>query len=931
MSVLQGRMSTILEATIHCFDNHLSSNLANEHPMKYNADILTTRTSVDHSENPCRIDPQLDEHYVLKEEEGEEDNDDDETFVWEFQEDYLKTDLKVDPRDEGTADNWVKRNPELVRLTGSHPGFNCEPPLARLMNHGFITPVSLHYISNPGHVPRASWDDWTVEISGLVKRPIKFTMSQLVKAFPPRELPVTMVSAGNRSKELGLVKQTIGFNWGAGGLSTSVWRGVRLCDVLKKCGMMSKKKGALYVCFDGSENIRGGSEYGTSISVDIAMDPTRDIILAYMQNGELLHPDQGFPLRMIVPGFIGGRMIKWLKGIRITSQESESDYHYHDNRLLPSNIDAEKATAQGWWFRPDYTINELNINSVITTPAQGDILPINPLTVQTPYTIRGYAYSGGGRKVIRVGLTMDGGETWIACKLNHPEKPTKYGKYWCWCFWDVEIDVTQLLRAKELAVRAWDAAMNTQPKDLIWNVMGMMNNCWFRVKLSACKHKEGGIALVFEHPTVPGDQPGGWMGREYSSQRQEKASILYKSSSAPIMNTSSRQISISEVQRHSKGNPNSVWIIIHDHVYDCTNFMKEHPGGADSILINAGSDCTEEFDAIHSSKAKAMLEEYRIGELIIPSSGITATSSFTSLSDSDSDPTLDQSKSLTVLQYNMTQLPPIRESPAPSRQIALDQKQKIPCKLLHKEIVSHDVRLFRFSLPREDQVLGLPVGKHVFVCATINGKLCMRAYTPVSSDDEATGYIYLLIKIYYRGVQPEFPEGGLMSQYLEGLSPGDTIHIKGPIGHIQYEGQGSFSVKGQHKFATKITMLAGGTGITPMFQVINAILSDPGDETEIYLVYANRTEEDILLRDELEERARLHSNFHVWHVISKSVGDGWRYSLGYIRHEVLREHIPEGSEETLAFLCGPPPMIQLACLPNLEKMKYDLQASCFQF
>lgn len=916
-------MSTTAEALVHCFDN-LSRNLTNEPPLKHNADTPTTRTWADDNENPCMTDPQSDGHYVLKEDEGEEDSDDDETFVWEFREDYLKTDLKVDPRDEGTDDNWVKRNPELVRLTGSHP-LNCEPPLSRLMDHGFITPVSLHYISNHGHVPRASWDDWTVEISGLVKRPTKFTMSELVKAFPPRELPVTMVSAGNRGKELNLVKQTFGFKWGAGGLSTSVWRGVRLCDVLKKCGMMSKKKGALYVCFDGSENLPGGLDYGTSIRVDIAMDPTRDVILAYMQNGELLHPDHGFPVRTIVPGFIGGRMIKWLKGIRVTSQESESHYHFHDNRLLPSDIDAEKATAEEWWFRPDYIINELNINSVITTPAQGDILLINSLTVQTPYTIRGYAYSGGGRKIIRVEVTMDGGETWIPCKLNHREKPAKYGKYWCWCFWDVEIDVTQLLGTKELAVRAWDAAMNTQPKDFTWNVMGMMNNGWFRVKLSVCKHKEGGIGLVFEHPTVPGEEPGGWMGRDESnSQRHEKAS-LHKSFSTPVMNASSRRIAISEVQRHSKGNPNSAWIIIHGHVYDCTKFLKEHPGGADSILINAGTDCTEEFDAIHSSKAKAMLEDYRIGELIAPS-GITANSS-----NSDSDTAPDHNKSLTGLAYKMTYLPPIRESPAPSRQTALDPKQKIPCKLLHKKIVNHDVRVFRFSLPREDQLLGLPVGKHIFVCATINGKLCMRAYTPVSSDDEDIGYIDLLIKIYYRDVQPNFPEGGLMSQYLERLCPGDTIHIKGPIGHIQYEGRGNFNVKGQHKFATKIAMMAGGTGITPMYQVINAILSDPEDETAIFLVYANRTEEDILLREELEERARLHSNFHVWYVISKSVGDGWRYSLGYIRHEVLKEHIPEGSEETLAFLCGPPPMIQLACLPNLEKMKYDLQTSCFQF
>ena len=77
------------------------------------------------------------------------------------------------------------------------------------------------------------------------------------------------------------------------------------------------------------------------------MDPSRDIIVAYMQNGEMLSPDHGFPVRMIIPGFIGGRMVKWLKRIVVTTQESESYYHYKDNRVLPPHVDAELANAEG--------------------------------------------------------------------------------------------------------------------------------------------------------------------------------------------------------------------------------------------------------------------------------------------------------------------------------------------------------------------------------------------------------------------------------------------------------------------------------------------------------------------------------------------------------------------------------------------------------
>ncbi|KAJ7965621.1 Nitrate reductase [Quillaja saponaria] len=820
-----------------------------------------------------------------------------------------------DHRDEGTADNWIERNASLVRLTGKHP-FNSEPPLNRLMHHGFITPVPIHYVRNHGPVPKARWEDWTVEICGLVKRPGRFTMEQLVNEFPSREFPVTLVCAGNRRKEQNMVKQSIGFNWGAAAVSTTVWRGVPLRHLLKRCGVYSRTKGALNVCFEGAEDLPGGggSKYGTSIKRDIAMDPSRDILLAYMQNRERLAPDHGFPVRMIIPGFIGGRMVKWLKRIVVTTQESDSYYHFKDNRVLPSHVDAELANAEAWWYKPEYIINELNINSVITTPCQEEILPINSWTTQRPYTMRGYAYSGGGRKVTRVEVTMDGGETWQVCTLEHTEKPNKYGKYWCWCFWSLEVEVLDLLGAKEIAVRAWDEALNTQPEKLIWNVMGMMNNCWFRVKTNVCKPHKGEIGIVFEHPTKPGNQSGGWMAKErHLEKSSDSTPTLKKSVSSPFMNTATKMYSLSEVRKHSTAE--SVWIIVHGHVYDCTRFLLDHPGGADSILINAGSDVTEEFDAIHSDKAKNMLEDYRIGELV--TTGYSSDSATSSPSNSVHGAS------------NTTHLTPIKEI-TPLRMVALIPREKIPCKLISKASISHDVRLFRFALPSEDQVLGLPVGKHIFLCASIDGKLCLRAYTPTSTVDEG-GYFELVVKIYFKGVHPKFPNGGTMSQYLDSLSLGSFMDVKGPLGHIEYTGRGKFIVHGKHKFAKKLAMLAGGTGITPIYQVVQAILKDPEDETEMYVVYANRTEDDILLREELDEWAKKYDRFKVWYVVQESMREGWEYSVGFITESILREHIPEGSEDTLALACGPPPMIQFAVQPNLEKMNYDIKNNLLVF
>ncbi|KAF9608459.1 hypothetical protein IFM89_009825 [Coptis chinensis] len=795
----------------------------------------------------------------------------------------------LDPKDEGTADNWIERNPSLIRLTGKHP-FNCEPPLNRLMHHGFITPVPLHYVRNHGPVPKGKWKEWKVEVCGLVKRPMKISMEQLVNEFTSHEFPVTLVCAGNRRKEQNMVKKTIGFNWGAAGVSTSVWRGVRLRDVLKRCGILRRGKGAFNVCFEGAEDLPGGggSKYGTSLKKEVAMDSSRDVILAYMQNGELLQPDHGFPVRMIIPGFIGGRMVKWLSRIIVTTEESQNYYHFKDNRVLPSHVDPELANSEAWWYKPEYIINELNINSVITTPCHEEILPINSATTQMPYTLKGYAYSGGGKKVTRVEVTLDNGETWLVSTLDHPEKPSRYGKYWCWCFWSLEVEVLDLIGAKEIAVRAWDETQNTQPEKLTWNVMGMMNNCWFRVKKNMCKPHKGEIGLVFEHPTQPGNHSGGWMARLKDLESSEAQSSLKKSISSPFMNTSARMYSTYEVKKHNSAE--SAWIIVHGYVYDCTPFLKDHPGGIDSILINAGSDCTEEFDAIHSDKAKNMLESYRIGELI--NTGNTSDSSASTTPNSS----VHGASSL-------THLAPINElAIARSTPQALIPREKIQCKLVSKISLSHDVRLFKFALPSPDQVLGLPVGKHIFLCATIN-----------------------------KGVHSKFPNGGLMSQYLDLLPLGATIDVKGPLGHIEYTGRGNFTVHGKNKFGKKLAMVAGGTGITPIYQVMQAIMKDPEDNTEMYVVYANRTEDDILLREELDSWAKHYSErLKVWYVVGESQ-EGWKYSVGRITEGILREHIPLGSSDTLALACGPPAMIQFAVTPNLEKMNYDVKNSLLVF
>eukprot|EP00128_Syssomonas_multiformis_P002547 Colp12_sorted_trinity150504_noHs@35332 len=254
-------------------------------------------------------------------------------------------DAVFDERDKGTPDEWIPRHPALIRLTGRHP-FNCEPPLPLLMDSGFITPTSIHYVRNHGAVPQLHWDKHTVTIGGDVSKPRTFTMAQLTTEFPIQTFPVTLVCAGNRRKEMNMIKQSIGFNWGAAAVSTAEWRGVLLRDVLRACGAPvteadgGESQDSRFVCFEGVEDLPKGF-YGTSMDYEVAMDPRSDVLLAFAMNGQPLTPDHGFPIRLVIPGFIGGRMIKWLGKINVTTRPSESHYHFHDKRVLPPNIDLE--------------------------------------------------------------------------------------------------------------------------------------------------------------------------------------------------------------------------------------------------------------------------------------------------------------------------------------------------------------------------------------------------------------------------------------------------------------------------------------------------------------------------------------------------------------------------------------------------------------
>nr|XP_057934445.1 NADH-cytochrome b5 reductase 3 [Doryrhamphus excisus] len=254
-----------------------------------------------------------------------------------------------------------------------------------------------------------------------------------------------------------------------------------------------------------------------------------------------------------------------------------------------------------------------------------------------------------------------------------------------------------------------------------------------------------------------------------------------------------------------------------------------------------------------------------------------------------------------------------------------DPNIKYALRLIDKQVVSHDTRKFRFALPSPGHVLGLPVGQHIYLSAKIDGKLVVRPYTPVSSDDDK-GYVDLVIKVYFKGVHPKFPEGGKMSQHLESLRINDTIDFRGPSGLLVYKGRGVFAIQADKKSpaVTKtsrhVGLIAGGTGITPMLQLITAVMKDPQDRTVCHLIFANQTEKDILLRPELEEiQVNNPERFKLWLTVDRAPPK-WEYSEGFINEDMIREHLPPPADDVLILMCGPPPMIQFACNPNLDKV-----------
>lgn len=216
-----------------------------------------------------------------------------------------------------------------------------------------------------------------------------------------------------------------------------------------------------------------------------------------------------------------------------------------------------------------------------------------------------------------------------------------------------------------------------------------------------------------------------------------------------------------------------------------------------------------------------------------------------------------------------------------------DEFQQFP--LIQKTRVSHNTCIYRFGLPKLTDRLGLPIGQHISIGATIDDKEIVRLYTPILTDDDL-GHFDLLIKVY---------DNGNVSRHVELKKVGETISVRGPKGFFTYT----------PNMVDSFGMIAGGTGITPMYQIITAVLKNPEDKTKINLVYANVSESDILLREELDKLATAHADQFKVHYVLNDAPANWNGLVGFVTPEIIDTHLPKHHELTNLLLCGPPPMI----------------------
>lgn len=337
---------------------------------------------------------------------------------------------------------------------------NAGAPLSAL-RQAYVTPQEYFFVRNHGTIPVVDVTTYCLSITGIVERTLELSLDAL-KAMPSTTEIALLQCAGIRRTEMAQVKPIPGeLPWGAEPLGNAKWRGVPLRTILDEAGVQD---GAYHVAFKGLDEVwRFGEQVGFGGS--IPLEKVSDVLLAYEMNGETLPAVHGFPLRVIVPGYIGARSVKWLSNINVQISPSTNYFQAHAYKLFSPHISSQNVD----WNNGEM-LGKLPLNTVICQPTEGAICRTGQMMVQ------GYAVSQHEVPIERIELSYDNGANWIGVTLLEQQA-------WSWCFWEIQLELS--VGAYELIVRAWDVLHHTQPEAIeqIWNFKGYMNNAWHRVHI----------------------------------------------------------------------------------------------------------------------------------------------------------------------------------------------------------------------------------------------------------------------------------------------------------------------------------------------------------------------------------------------------------------------------------------------------------------
>lgn len=359
-----------------------------------------------------------------------------------------------------TGATWGKRTDMTVH--GVDP-YNAEPPRSALAGER-LTAERDFYVRNHGPVPDVDPSRWRLRLRGKVSDPVDLSLEELTTRFPHHELVATLQCAGNRRAGLARVRDIPGEAlWGPGATSTAVWTGVRLADVLDAAGADTQ---AGHVCFDApdvSSIAIPPQHFGASIPASKAHRD--EVLLAWAMNHDWLPRVHGAPVRVVVPGYIGARSVKWVDQITVADHPSDNYFQATSYRLLPPDADPAAAT-----HGDGLSLGPVALNSEILNPDDGSHLPGGPTVVS------GYAFAGQDRDVARVDVSLDEGASWQQAELDPPDGP------WSWRQWHTVCDLARG-RSVTITARAWDDTAAVQPESAsqLWNPKGYVNNSWARI------------------------------------------------------------------------------------------------------------------------------------------------------------------------------------------------------------------------------------------------------------------------------------------------------------------------------------------------------------------------------------------------------------------------------------------------------------------